>query len=553
MAEKAVVEQTVMGKSVAENPVSENGMAGRAAVHPQSAASGSNFSIDRGRPIADQIFSHLTGAITAGDIPPGTRLPSIRALAAELGVNRNTVAHAIKELADKGFVQTRYGGGSIARLPPPEFPRGMSAPAAFVNGAQNGNAPMTEEEWEQRFASRLNGFLTSASAPLFPGETGQPINLRQLRPDTSLFPLEKFRQCLNTVLRRNGRHLLNYGSPGGYLPLREQIAKRLREVNIPADSSSILVMSGSQQGIDLLARAFINDGENVVVESPTYSIALKIFAANGARFLPYRIERGGIDFEALEQLGPQHPPKLIYTVPNFQNPTTHSYTVEEKAHLLEQAYRLGCVVIEDASDIELHQQPSRWPPLASMDGTGRVIYLNTFSKTLVPALRVGYLCAPPSLVRKLSQLKEMSDLSQSLILQAGIAEFMERGYYDQHVEDVSRAYRERMERVLEILEKALPAEVHFTRPDGGLCVWVDLPEHVDPDRLSEHLRGQGLLVSPGSLYRPLAGGRNGIRLSVANEPEQRLREGFALLGKVLQRVLRQPPPTAQEREYQPIH
>lgn len=533
-AEKTVTKKTVADKAVAETP---------------SGPSGPDFAIDRGRPIADQIFHHFRGAIDSGALPPGTRLPSIRFLAADLGVNRNTVAHAIRELAEKGYVQTRFGGGSIARLPPPEFHPPISAPAR----GQNGGVPMAEEDWEQRFASRLNGFLTAASPPLFPGEAGQPINLHQLWPDTSLFPLEKFRQCLNTVLRRNGRHLLNYGSPGGYLPLREQIAKRLREANIPADPSRILVVSGSQQGIDLLARAFINEGEGVVVESPTYSIALKIFAANGARFHPYRIERGGVDFEALEQLGHRHPPKLIYAVPNFQNPTTHSYTLEEKGRLLEQAYRLGCVVIEDASDIELHHQPSQWPSLASMDGTGRVIYLNTFSKTLVPALRVGYLCAPPALVRKLSQLKEMSDLSQSLILQAGIAEFMERGYFDQHVEDVRRAYRERMERVLEMLEKALPSGVHFTRPDGGLCVWVDLPEHVDPDRLSEHLRSKGLLVSPGSLYRPVAGGRNGIRLSVAHEPEHRLREGFTLLGKVLQRVLRQPPPTAQEREYQSIH
>jgi len=504
--------------------------------------------LDRGKPLADQIVGQMMGAIAAGEVAPGTRLPSIRALATRLGVNRNTVAHAIRELAEKGYVRTRYGGGSVATLPPrvplPRIPEELALPRAAAFG---------EADWEQRFARRLDGFLAGAGTPLFPSGNGNPINLYQLRPDTALFPLEKFRQCLNTVLRRSGSSLLNYGTPAGYLPLREQIARRLRAAGIAAEPSQVLVVSGSQQGIDLLARAFLDDGDRVVVESPTYSIALKIFSVHGARPTPYRVNRDGIDFSALGQLGRQQAPKLFYTVPNFQNPTTHSYTLEEKGRLLEEAYRLGSVVVEDASDHDLHGDPSHWPPLAALDQTGRTVHLNTFSKTLVPALRVGYLCAPPSLARRLAELKEMTDLSQSLVLQGAIAEFMERGHFDEHVETVRRATRAQMARVLELLEIALPPEAPFTRPEGGLCVWVDLPGHVDTDRLFEHLRGRGLLVSPGSLYRSGPGGRNGIRLCVANEPLERLREGFNILGRELEHVLRQPPPTPAEQEYQPIH
>jgi GntR family transcriptional regulator/MocR family aminotransferase len=498
-------------------------------------------------PYRDQIAAHLIEAIATGRLVPGTRLPSIRALAAGLGVNRNTVARAIRELADKRYVETRFGGGSVVRLPAPRPP--AVTPAAGLPEA----VPFDGADWERRLARHLDGFFPSPVAPLFPPHRPAPINLYQMRPDTSLFPLERFRQCLNTVLRRSGRHLLNYGSPAGYLPLREQIAQRLAAAAIPVDPSQILIVSGSQQGIDLLARALLDPGERVVVESPTYSIALKIFAANGARPYPYPITREGVSLRALEQLGPQQSPKLFYTVPNFQNPTTHSYTTAEKAALLREAYRLGSVVIEDASDNELHPHPERWPALASLDRAGRVIYLNTFSKTLVPAVRVGYLCAPPPLVRRLAELKEMTDLSQSLILQAAVAEFMERSYFDEHVARVREAYRARMERVLALLEAALPPEAPFTRPEGGLCVWVDLPAHLDTRRLFDHLRGLGVLVSPGSLYQPLAGGRNGIRLCVAAESEARLAEGFAILGRELTQVLRRPPPTPAEQEYQATH
>lgn len=507
------------------------------------------FTLDRKRPITDQIVAHLLGSISAGELKAGTRLPSIRSLAAQLGVNRNTVANAFRELAEKGYMRTHFGGGSIASLPPP-----VQAVVGKSAASDAGTVTaFTEGDWEQRFARRLNGFLSSPTPPLFPTGQPRPINLFQMRPDTGLFPQERFRQCLNTVLRRAGRHLLNYGSPAGYLPLREQIARRLRASNIDAEPSQILIVSGSQQGIDLLGRAFLDPGDSVVVESPMYSIGLKIFAANGARLFPYLVGREGIHFTALEQLGPQQPPKLFYAVPNFQNPTTHSYTLEEKLRLLQQAYRLGSIVIEDASDNELHGDPAQWPALASLDRAHRVIYLNTFSKTLVPAVRVGYLCAPASLVRRLTELKEMTDLSQSLILQAAIAEFMERGYFDEHVASLRRAYRERMERVLETLAATLPAEAAFTRPDGGLCVWVDLPAHVNTDRLFEHLRGRGVLVSPGTLYQPLQGGRNGIRLCVANEHEERLREGFAILGRELAQAVRRPPPSPAEQEYQSIH
>ena len=522
--------------------------------HGSTARAGfAGFALERGQPIGDQIVGRLMAAIRSGAVEPGSRLPSIRALAEQLGVNRNTVAHAFRELAEKGYVETRFGGGSIAARPAPTLP--AASPAQVPAGAApaQAGAPLSEREWERRFARHLNGYLSPVTPPLFPTGAPRPINLFQMRPDTGLFPLEAFRRCLNTVLRRGGRHLLNYGSPAGYLPLREQIARRLRQQHIDADPSQVLIVTGSQQGIDLLARAFVDAGDRVVVESPMYSIALKIFSVNGARLHPYAVGPEGVDLRPLEQLHPHEAPKLFYAVPNFQNPTTHSYTLEEKAALLGHAYRLDSLVIEDASDAELHGEPQRWPALAALDRTGRVIHLNTFSKTLVPAVRVGWLCAPTPLVRRLTELKEMTDLSQSLILQAAIAEFMERGIFDEHVARLRTAYRTRMERVLELLERALPREVSFTRPDGGLCVWVDLPAHVDVQRLFEQTRRRGVLVSPGSLYQPLASGRNGIRLCVAAEPEERLAEAFAILGRELEEVLRSPPPAPAEQEYQSMH
>ncbi|MCZ6645823.1 MAG: PLP-dependent aminotransferase family protein [SAR324 cluster bacterium] len=506
---------------------------------------------DNPRGLADRIVSDMIESISGGDVTAGTRLPSIRAMAERMGVNRNTVAHAYRELAEKGYLETRYGGGSYAAHPQP-FAIPREEAATHSSAEPPAVARFGEEDWELRFARRLGGLLQqSGKPPLLQPEEGGAINLFQLRPNTDLFVLEQFRNCLNTVLRRSGKQLLNYGAPAGYLPLREQIAVRLRSLNIQADPGQILITSGSQQGIDLLARAFLDLDDGVVVESPTYAIALKIFQANGARLIPYTVGREGVSFQPLEGFALQSSPKLFYAVPNFQNPTTHSYTAEERQALLRHVYRAGSILIEDAYHTELQAEPRA--ALAAMDRSQRVVYLNTFSKTLVPALRVGYLMGPPAVVRRLTELKEMTDLSQSLILQAAIAEFLERGHFDAHVATVRRFYQERIAKVSEMLDAALPEEAPFTRPGGGLFIWVDLPQHVDTEMLYQRLRQKGVLVSPGALFQPFPGGRNGLRLCVASESEERLRKGIELLGEELKQLLRRPAPTLVERDYQATH
>ena len=508
------------------------------------------FQLDRSKPLNDQILYHLIEAIESGELSRGMRLPSIRVLAAQLGVNRNTVAHAYQELAEKGYVTTRYGGGTVVSNQVATIMTSAPDP-----GRPKARSPMlTAVDWERRLSRRLKIFLSQRIVPKAQSAKRNPINLLQMRPNTDLFPLDRFRQCLNTVLRRSGQRLLNYGSPAGYLPLREQIARRLQASCIPSDPNRILIFSGSQQGIDLLARAFLDEGDEVVVESPMYSIALKILEFHRVRVYPYLVRPNGVSFESLENLPPGYSIKIFYAVPNFQNPTTHSYTLEERRNLLQQVYRLDSVLIEDASDAELHEEAgAEWPSLAALDRAERVIYLNTFSKTLVPSVRVGYVCLPRVLIGKLTELKEMTDLSHSLIIQAAIAEFMERGLFDQHVERVRKFYQKRMERVLEMLAASLPSDTPFTRPYGGMCVWVDLPEHIDSIRLFENLRTKGVLVSPGALCQPVRQTRNGLRLCIANESESRLAEGFRILGTELELVLRQPPPTPQEQEYQSMH
>ena len=508
------------------------------------------FRLDRSRPLNDQILYYLMEAIESGELSRGMRLPSIRTLATQLGVNRNTVAHAYQELAEKGYVTTRYGGGTVVSSQVAALMTSASAP----NWPKTRSPVLTAVDWERRLSRRLKIFLSQQSVPQARTARRKPINLLHMRPNTDLFPLDRFRQCLNTVLRRSGQRLLNYGSPGGYLPLREQIANRLQASCIPSDPNRILIFSGSQQGIDLLARAFLDEGDEVVVESPMYSIALKILEFHRVRLYPYLVGAKGVRFESLENLPPGYSIKLFYAVPNFQNPTTHSYTLEERRNLLQQVYRLDSVLIEDASDAELHEEAgAEWPSLAALDRAERVIYLNTFSKTLVPSVRVGYVCLPRVLIGKLTELKEMTDLSHSLIIQAAIAEFMERGLFDQHVERVREFYQDRMERVLDMLAASLPQDTPFTRPSGGMCVWVDLPEHIDSIRLFENLRTRGVLVSPGALCQPVRQTRNGLRLCIANESESRLAEGFRMLGRELELELRLPPPTPQEQEYQSMH
>jgi GntR family transcriptional regulator/MocR family aminotransferase len=504
--------------------------------------------LDRTTPLTDQIIAQVLSRVAEGHLPQGARLPSIRDTAARLGVNRNTVAMAYKDLAEKGYIETHFGGGSTVRRPPmsEEAPAPTrSAPGAIARR-------VAALDWERRFATRASGLFAPLPGGAAGGDSG-PVNLFQLQPHTGLFPVEEFRRCLNTVLRRNGAALLNYGGPAGYLPLRERIAARLKRQGIPSSAAQVLITSGSQQGIDLAARAFLDPGDAVVVESPMYSIALKIFQMNGATLLPYAVERDGISLAGLEGVIARHAPKLFYAVPNFQNPTAHSYSEAEKRALLEQASRCGALVIEDASDAELQPDAARRPALAALDGAEQVAHLNTFSKTLVPAVRVGYLAGPAPVVHKLTELKEMTDLSHSLILQAAIVEFMERGLFERHIELVAAFYRQRMERALGWLAEALPPETPFARPEGGLCTWVDLPPRMDAGQLYRDLAGKGVLVSPGSLYQPVPGGRNGLRLCVAGETEERLRRGIAVLGEELRRALREPARPRTDEEYQSIH
>lgn len=505
---------------------------------------------DRTKPAGEQIVRGVMELIGGSRLQPGERLPPIRALAALLGVNRNTVAKAYQELAERGYVQSRFGGGSVVARPPVR-PAPVAAPAGdnrAGNGA--GRARFSEQDWTRRYAQHLSVMEQGQAGAL--NLEQDPINLFQLRPHTALFPSELFRRCLNTVLRRQPGALLNYGAPAGYLPLREAIAARLQAQGIGAGAGELLITSGSQQGIDLVARAFLDPGDGVVVESPMYSIARKIFLVNGARLLPYALAPEGLDLGALER-APGRPAKLYYAVPNFQNPTTYTYTADERAALLALAYQSGSVVMEDASGQELHGDPAAYPALAALDDTGRVIHLNTFSKTLIPAVRVGYLAGAAPVVRKLTELKEMTDLSHSLIMQAATAEFMERGYFDAHVERMRDFYRQRIALAADLLAAALPPEASFRDPGGGLCLWVDLPAEVEADVAGRRLADRGVLVSPAGLYQPLQGGRNGFRLCVSNESEARLARGIGIIGEELGRLLRRRPAMAVSREYQAMH
>ena len=501
--------------------------------------------------LVDQIVSHTIQTIKDGELQPGSRLPSIRSAAEELGVNRNTVAQAYRELAEKGYVETRFGGGSYVSSYASKS-SSLSEQNDMDSHALSLPLEITEGDLELRFSQRLNASTGSLSKHHILGlNQADTINLFQLRPNTDIFPLELFRKCLNTVLRRSGKSLLSYGSPAGYMPLREQIAGRMRRSGIVTDPDNILITSGSQQGIDLLARAFVDPGDTVVVESPTYTNAIRIFSGHGARLMPFAIERNGIALQSLEGFQFQASPKFFYTVPYFQNPTTHSYTLAEKQALLQQVYKAGSLLVEDAYYSEMHPDPG--PAMAALDRSGRVIYLNTFSKTMVPAVRVGFMHAPAVLARKLTELKEMTDLSHSLILQAGITEFMERGYFDEHLTRVKAFYKSRLAQVTDWVEKYLPAEISFTPPPGGLFFWLDLPPSVDGDHLALQLQNDGVLVSPASLFHPLGGGRNGIRLCVAHETEERVEKAIQILGSRITKMLSRPTSRAEQTEYQGTH
>ncbi|MCM2334389.1 MAG: PLP-dependent aminotransferase family protein [Anaeromyxobacteraceae bacterium] len=468
-------------------------------------------------PLFRQLEAALRRDVTAGRLPAGARLPSTRALAAALGVSRLTVEAAFAELRADGLVVGQPGSGTyVERLPP------MPPPARGPEAAWPG--------WQRR----LPRALTGAEGPGTPPAPAGAIRLDLGIGDPGLFPVEEFRAELQRTLRRGGAEALGYGDPAGHPPLRRAIAQVLTAQGIPARPECLLVTAGSQRAIGLVTTLLARPGDAVVVERPTYPGALELFRARGLRVVGAPTDDLGLRVDALEPLLSRHRPRLLYVIPNFQNPTGACLPASRRRALLALAARHGVPIVEDDFVGDLRYEGRAQPALKALDPAGHVVYLSTFSKMLMPGLRVGFVLADGPVVARLAHLHRLEELAGCLPIQRALAGFVDIGRYRAHLRRACRTYRGRRDAMVAAAARHLGGEVAWLAPQGGLFLWLRLPPGCDAAALLPRAAASGVVFAPGEAFFPApAEGRRFARLCFAGHEPDVLEEALRRLGSAL--------------------
>lgn len=397
--------------------------------------------------------------------------------------------------------------------------------------------------WEQRYAQRTQRMESSAIRELLK-LTEQPdlISFAGGLPGPDVFPVQEIAEAAQRVLRDSGPQSLQYGPTEGHLPLREMIVRHSARYGLESSPENVLITSGSQQALDLLGRIFVNRGDRILVESPTYLGALQAWSAYGAEYVPVPIDEDGMITGALEE-ALRAGPKFIYVLPNFQNPTGVTLSLERRQALIRLAERYGVPIIEDDPYGQLRFEGDHLPTLLTLDGEsrtngdhryhGNVIYLSTFSKVLAPGFRLAWVVAPPEVVRKLVQAKQGADLHSSTFGQYLAYEVARGGFLDRHVRLIRQVYRRRRDVMLEAMDSNFPKGVHWTKPKGGLFLWGILPEGLSSAELLQSALKQKVAFVPGAPFFARGGGENTMRLNFSYASEDRILEGIRRLGGVL--------------------
>jgi 2-aminoadipate transaminase len=359
-------------------------------------------------------------------------------------------------------------------------------------------------------------------------------------PAPELFPVEAIATAHQQVLRTSGPSALQYSTTEGFLPLRTWLASRYTMAGAATVPEEVLITSGSQQGIDLVTRILVDPGSIVVTENPTYLAALQVFAAAEARVITVGSDEHGMRIDELESALKHTRPRMIYLVPSFQNPRGTTLSLERRKALVALAQRFEVPILEDEPYAELRFRESPLPSLASLDTEGVVISLGTFSKTLAPGLRIGWLRASGAVMRAVVVAKQACDLHCSSLTQRVVAELLTQFDYEGHLEVIRGVYQERCAAMLEALERHLPEGSRWTTPDGGLFIWVELPVGLDAQALLPRALEQKLAYVPGAPFFASAPRLESLRLNFSNRPPELIELGMRRLGAVVRTALGAP-------------
>lgn len=359
-------------------------------------------------------------------------------------------------------------------------------------------------------------------------------------PAPELFPVKELIEINEEVLKNHSNQALQYGLTEGYGPLRKAIAKRMEKVHVKTHGENILVISGSQQGLDFTAKIFLDKDDVVLCESPTYLGAINAFKAYEPKFVEVETDKDGMVMEDLEKkLKENKNIKLIYVIPDFQNPSGITWSINRRKKLVELANKYDVVIVEDSPYGELRFEGEILPAVMHYDTQDRVIFLGTFSKTLCPGMRIGWVAASKEILNKYILVKQGADLQSSTITQMEIARFMEEYDYDGHIEKIKEVYGKRRDLMMDTIKKEFPEGIKYNYPEGGLFTWIELPECIDTRKLALKALEENVAFIPGGSFYPNGGHENAFRLNFSNMEEDRIVEGIKRLGKVLKEELHQ--------------
>lgn len=457
-------------------------------------------------PLYRQIADGIAVLIEKGSLSANQKLPPIRKLSEQLDVNTVTIVTAYKYLESKQIVYSRRGSGTfVSPLPIEHIPKPVA----------NRNMHLFE-----------SGLLAENA-----------INFSSTSLPHEMFPVDAFKRAFDAVLEREKGGAFRYMDSMGYEPLRQQLCRYLEEHGIQTTAENVQIISGAQQGVDIIAKAMLRYGDIVFVEKPTFYGAAGAFLSHGGKLVEIPMEQDGMDLAILEDYLKMYQPRFIYMMAYFQTPTGISYSMEKKRRLLELAEKYDTYIIEEDDFYDFYYGKEPLVPLKALDYKNRVIYIKSFSKILMPGLRMGLMVLPRKIHQVVMEAKYTTDISTSGFLQRAMAYYLEENGWEKHAAETRRYGSAKYRKVLSAARKYLSFSMTFGRPDGGVSLWLKLPDGISAELFCSRMLEKNVILTPGTQYDIRGTEDTHIRLSFANLSDDKIDVGLKRMGDTLREML----------------